>query len=366
MIPFLDLKNINAKYSLALNQAITRVIDSGWYLLGKEKSDFETSFAQYTGVKHCIGVANGLDALTLILMAMKRMYNWDDNDQVIVPALTFVASASSVVRAGLTPMFCDVGEDALISPAAIEQAITSKTRAIMPVHLYGKLCDMDEICHIARKHNLKIVEDAAQAHGATRNGKMAGYWGDASGFSFYPGKNLGAMGDAGAVTTNQEKLAEEIRILSNYGAEQKYHHVLNGINSRMDEVQAAILKVKLPYLDSENEHRRMIAKLYSEGIDNPQITLPYEGKVCDSVFHVYAVKCHERNKLQQYLLNEGVQTLIHYPIPLHHQPLFERYKYCKFPVAEKLCNESLSLPISPILQTEDAQYIINKINTFKL
>ena len=365
MLPFLDLKHINQAYEPELSQAIQKVVSSGWYLLGEEKRMFEQEFAEYIGAKYCVGVANGLDALTLILMAMKNKYGWNDSNEVIVPAMTFVASAEAIVRAGLTPSFCDVNGDFLISPAEIEKHITPKTCAIMPVHLYGKACDMHAIRTIAETHQLKIVEDAAQAHGAYYENKKAGNWGDAAAFSFYPGKNLGALGDAGAIVTNDEDLAKEIAIIANYGAPQKYMHTHNGLNSRLDELQATALRIKLKFLDRDNHHRRMIAELYSQNINNPHITVPYNRNTSESVFHVYPVLCEHRDLLQKYLKNEGVETLIHYPTPLHKQPVYSAYSSQSHPISEMIGKYTLSLPISPIQSIEDTNYIIEKINLFR-
>ena len=365
MLPFLDLKHINQAYEPELSQAIQKVVSSGWYLLGEEKRMFEQEFAEYIGAKYCVGVANGLDALTLILMAMKNKYGWNDSNEVIVPAMTFVASAEAIVRAGLTPSFCDVNGDFLISPAEIEKNITPKTCAIMPVHLYGKACDMHAIRTIAETHQLKIVEDAAQAHGAYYENKKAGNWGDAAAFSFYPGKNLGALGDAGAIVTNDEDLAKEIAIIANYGAPQKYMHTHNGLNSRLDELQAAALRIKLKFLDRDNHHRRMIAELYSQSINSPHITVPYNRNTSESVFHVYPVLCEHRDLLQKYLKNEGAETLIHYPTPLHKQPVYSAYSSQSHPISEMIGKYTLSLPISPIQSIEDTNYIIEKINLFR-
>ena len=366
MIPFLGLKHINQTYEPELSEAIQRVVNSGWYLLGVEKNKFEKEFAEYIGAKHCVGVANGLDALTLILMAMKKKYGWSAEREVIVPAMTFIASAEAIVRAGLTPCFCDVDEDFLISPSCIEKSITNKTCAIMPVHLYGKTCDMYKITEMANAHHLKVIEDAAQAHGAYYASKKSGNWGDAAAFSFYPGKNLGALGDAGAVVTNDDELVKEVAIIANYGAPQKYLHTHNGLNSRLDEIQAAVLRVKLKYLDRDNNHRKEIANLYSRKINNPHITVPYNGVTSDSVFHIYPVQCDHRDQLQKYLKDNGIETLIHYPTPLHKQPVFATYASLSHPNAEKIGRSTLSLPISPIQSVENTHYIIEKINLFQL
>ena len=365
-VPFLDLKKITESFEPQLSQTIQQVVTSGWYLNGEQNQRFETAFAQYIGTDYCIGVGNGLDALTLILTACKACYHWQDQDEVIVPAFTFIATAEAISRAGLQPVFCDVNADFLIDPSCIEARITPRTRAIMPVHLYGKVCDFLRIQPIAEKYRLKIIEDAAQAHGASLGGKKAGNWGDAAGFSFYPGKNLGALGDGGAVTTNDPELARYVRKLANYGAEKKYHHEVLGCNSRLDEIQAAVLRVKLQRLDEDNERRRAIAAIYSEGIHHPAVQIPYQGDTRQSVFHIYPIRTQNRLSLQQYLHEEGIDTLIHYPIAVHQQMAYQPYHLQKYPMAEALAAEELSLPMSPLLTPEEAHYIVEKINLYNL
>ena len=365
-IPFLDLKAITASFEPELSAAVTETIQSGWYLNGIQNKSFEKEFAQYVGAKFCIGVGNGLDALTLILTAMKQLEGWKNRDEVIVPAMTFIATAEAVNRAGLTPVFCDVTDDFVINPDLIVDKITPQTRAILPVHLYGKMGDMVALQVIAQVHGLKLIEDAAQAHGANFYGQRAGSIGDAAGFSFYPGKNLGALGDGGAVTTNNKKLAERVRMLANYGARKKYFHEKKGCNSRLDEMQAAILRVKLHRLDEDNQRRQEIARAYSEGIHNPLVKIPYDGICEESIFHVYPIRCKQRDALQTYLAEAGIETLIHYPVAVHQQKAYGYNNAESYPVAEAIAAEELSLPMSPLMTKEETEYIIEKINLFNL
>ena len=314
MIPFLDLKAINAQYRDELVDACTRVIDSGWYINGNELEQFEQDFTSYCGTKHAIGVANGLDALTLTFRAWKELGKLQDGDEVIVPSNTYIASILAITENKLTPVLVEPDETTFnLCPKKTEQAITDKTRVILPVHLYGQLADMPAIMQIAKQYNLLVLEDSAQAHGASINGKRAGNWGHASGFSFYPGKNLGALGDAGAITTNDDELANTLRALRNYGSHEKYKNLFQGVNSRLDEIQAAMLRVKLRHLDEEIIHRRKIAAAYIEGIDNPAMILPSQQNK-NHVWHVFVIRCEQRDALQNYLADNGVQTLIHYPI----------------------------------------------------
>lgn len=371
MIPFLDLKSINAQYREELINACTRVIDSGWYINGNELEQFESNFANYCGTQYAIGVANGLDALTLTLRAWKELGYLTNGDEVIVPSNTYIASILAITANNLTPILVEPNINSYnLDPDLIEAAITSRTKAILPVHLYGQLADMPSIMAIANKHNLLVLEDSAQAHGAEINGKKAGNWGDASGFSFYPGKNLGALGDAGIVTTNDKSLAEMIRAIRNYGSHIKYKNLTPGVNSRLDEIQAAMLNVKLPYLDQEIKHRREIAKLYLEGIDNPYIQLPLSKEVDATrydqhVWHIFAIRSTKRDQLQQYLADHGIQTLIHYPIPPHKQEAYKEWNHLNFPIAEKIHSEILSLPMGPTQSLEDTQKVIEVCNTFK-
>jgi dTDP-4-amino-4,6-dideoxygalactose transaminase len=365
MIPFLDLKKINAQYREELIEACTKVIDNGWYVQGNEHSEFEKEFAQYCGTKYAIGVANGLDALILILRAYKELGIMQDGDEVIVPANTYIASVLAISQNNLTPVLVEPDINTyLIDPLKIEEKITSKTKAIMPVHLYGQTCKMDEINAIAKKYNLKVIEDSAQAHGAYYKDKRAGNLGNASGFSFYPGKNLGALGDGGAVTTNDEKLAETIIALRNYGSHKKYENLYQGVNSRLDEIQAAMLRIKLRYLDDEIEKRKKIANYYLENITNENIVLPTI--TTDSVWHLFVIRTDKRDELQKYLLdNGGIQTLIHYPIPPHKQEAYKQWNNESYPISEQIHNEVLSLPISGIQSMEDTKKIIKVVNDYK-
>ena len=366
MIPFLDLKAINAQYRDELITACTRVIDSGWYINGNELEQFELDFASYCGTKHAIGVANGLDALTLTLRAWKELGKLQDGEEVIVPSNTYIASILAISANNLKPVLIEPDITTYnICPDKIQAAITHKTKAILPVHLYGRLADMPAITDIAKRHNLLVLEDSAQAHGANIDGKKAGSWGDASGFSFYPGKNLGALGDAGAVTTNDDELANILRALRNYGSHEKYKNLFQGVNSRLDEVQAAMLKAKLRHLDKEITHRRKVAAAYIEGIDNPAMILPSQQNK-NHVWHVFVIRCEQRDALQNYLAENGVQTLIHYPIPPHRQQAYEEWNNLSYPISEKIHKEVLSLPISPVLKLESIIKIVELCNKFEL
>lgn len=367
MIPFLDLKSINAQYREELIEACTNVIDSGWYIHGNECKAFEEEFAQYCGTKHCIGVANGLDALTLIFKAYREMNIMHDNDEIIVPSNTYIASILAISQNNLVPVLVEPDTNAyLIDPNRIEEKITSKTKAILPVHLYGQTCQMDKINEIAQKYNLKVIEDSAQSHGAVFDDKRSGNLGEASGFSFYPGKNLGALGDGGAVTTNDDQLAETIQALSNYGSHKKYENLYKGVNSRLDEMQAALLRVKLKYLDDEIAKRREIANYYLANIKNENIILPTVREESNHVWHLFIIRTSKRDALQQYLLDNGIQTLIHYPIPPHKQRAYKEWNACVYPLSEKIHNEILSLPISGVQKLQDTMKIIRIINTFAL
>lgn len=364
MIPFLDLKNINAQYRNELIEACIRVIDSGWYINGNELTSFENNFATYCGTKHAIGVANGLEALILTLRAWKELGKLKAGDEVIVPANTYIASILAISANDLTPILVEPDLTTYnLCPKQTQAAITNKTRAILPVHLYGQLADMPTLMDIAKAHNLLVLEDSAQAHGASIDGKKAGNWGDASAFSFYPGKNLGALGDAGAVTTNDDELADILRALRNYGSHEKYKNLFQGVNSRLDEIQAAMLNVKLPNLDKEIAHRRQVAQAYLEGIDNSYITLPNQaGKA--HVWHVFVVRCEQRDALQKHLTEQGIQTLIHYPIPPHKQQAYKEWNSLSYPVSEQIHSQVLSLPMGPTLAIKDVQSIIKVINKF--
>ena len=365
MIEYLSLRKISEKYEPRLSSVVDEVVKSGTYLYGERVAAFERGFADYCGVKHCVGVANGLDALTLILMAYKRINHWSDGDEVIVSANTFAASFLAVLRAGLKPVACDVNEDDYLMDASLlESLLTPRTRAVMPVHIYGALCDMPHILAFAHAHGLKVVEDAAQAHGATdAEGRRAGSLGDAAGFSFYPAKNLS---DAGAVTTNDDELAAMVRVMANYGSAKKYYHTEAGINSRIDELQAAVLSLKLGYLDRVNARKQQIAARYSREITNPIVATPYRGKACHSVYHVYPVFCDRRDELQEYLLQRGVKTIIHYPIPPHAQPALRQVlSGANAPHTESVCRRELSLPSNTALTEDEVSTIINLINDFR-
>ncbi|WP_201584126.1 DegT/DnrJ/EryC1/StrS family aminotransferase [Psychrobacter jeotgali] len=366
MISFLDLKAINAQYRDELITAATRVIDSGWYINGRELEAFEKEFASYCGTKHAIGVANGLDALILTLRAWAEMGKLKKGDEVIVPANTYIASILAISANNLVPILVEPDLNSYnVDPSHIESAITDKTKAILPVHLYGQLADMPAIMDIAQRHNLLVLEDAAQAHGAILEGKKAGNWGDAAGFSFYPGKNLGALGDAGAITTNDDELASIIRALRNYGSHEKYKNIMQGVNSRLDEIQAAMLSVKLSHLDTEITHRRKIADLYLDGIKNPAIILPTKTQDSAHVWHVFVIRCEQREALQKHLADHGIQTLIHYPIPPHQQQAYKEWNELSYPITEKIHEEVLSLPIGPTIKADDAQKTIQLCNSFE-
>ena len=360
MITFLDLHKINEQYRDGINAAIQATLDSGWYLLGDNLKTFEEEFANYCGVKHCIGVANGLEALELIL----KGYDIGEGDEVIVPANTYIATALAVSAISATPIFVEPDINTFcIDASLIESKITEKTKAIMPVHLYGQVCEMDKINALATQYDLKIIEDSAQSHGAKHAGKLSGNLGDASGFSFYPGKNLGCLGDGGAVVTNDTKLAESVKALRNYGSKEKYVNIYKGYNSRLDEIQAAILSVKLEGLDNDNRHRRAAAMLYNELISNENIALPAMPDDPEShVWHVFVIRTNYRDKLQEYLMENGVHTMIHYPIPIHKQEAYREFADLRLPKTEKIHSEVLSLPISPVIKDDDIHKISELIN----
>jgi len=365
-VPFLDLKAVNNQYFNGYEKAFDRVINSGWYIQGKETKAFEKEFADYCGTRHCIGVGNGLDALTLTLRAWKELGKLKEGDEVIVPANTYIASILAITENRLTPVLVEPDEFSYnLSPGLIQQAVTARTKVILPVHLYGRLADMPEIMNIAEKNKLLVLEDAAQAHGASLEGRKAGSWGNAAGFSFYPGKNLGALGDAGAVTTNDEELAYTIRALGNYGSHKKYENLYQGVNSRLDEMQAALLRVKLKNLNIELKARRNIARLYLEGITNPLITLPKWENEEQHVFHLFVIRCDKRDTLQKYLRDLGVQTLIHYPIPPHKQLAFAEWNSSIFSLSETIHEEVLSLPMSPLMTENELRFVIDSINRFE-
>lgn len=362
-VPFASFKPLEKELDAELRAAFTRVYENSWYIDGKEDKAFEEAFAAYCDSKYCIGVGNGLDALMLALKAM----GIGADDEVIVPSNTFIATALAVTYVGATPVFVEPDIRTYnIDPSLIEEKITQKTKAIMPVHLYGQACEMDPILQIAKKYHLYVVEDCAQAHGATYKGKVIGSFGDAAGFSFYPGKNLGALGDAGATVTNDEALATKIRALGNYGSDYKYHHIYQGNNSRLDELQAAFLSAKLPHMDRVNESRRAVAKKYMEGITNPAVILPYVHPDCDPVWHVFAVRCEKRDELARYLEEKEIGTNKHYPIPMHLQACYQDLKIPQgsLPIAEKISATELSLPMYYGMTDEEIQYVIDAVNAF--
>ena len=367
VIPFLDLKAINMLMSEELKTAFERVLESGWYINGKELSSFEANFATYCGAKHCIGVANGLDALSLTIRAWKQMGKVKEGDEVLVPANTYIASILSVLENNLTPIFVEPNELTYnFDIKDLKKNITTKSRIILPVHLYGLISEMDEIKELAQQYKLLILEDSAQSHGASINGKRCGSLGDASGFSFYPGKNLGALGDGGAITTSDDELANVLKALRNYGSHEKYKNLYQGVNSRLDELQAAILNVKLIHLDQQTGIRKTIAKSYIDKMINPLITLPQFKNEEEHVWHLFVVRTSHRNELQKHLAKNGVQTLIHYPIPPHKQKALAQYGHLSLPITEKIHEEVLSLPMGPTLSTEEVSNVISAINTFKI
>lgn len=365
MTPFLDLQSINAQYRAELIEACTRVIDSGWYIGGSELSQFEQEFAAFCGSAHCIGVANGLDALILTLRAWLELGRLQPGDEVIVPANTYIASILAISANGLTPVLVEPDAASFnISPANARTAITAKTRAILPVHLYGQLADMPAIMALAREHGLLVLEDAAQAHGAAIVGKRAGSWGDAAGFSFYPGKNLGALGDAGAITTQDAELAQTLHALRNYGSHEKYKNLFKGVNSRLDEIQAAMLRVKLSKLELETQHRRSIAAIYLQNIHHPAVQLPQVASPEQHVWHLFVIRTGQRTALQQHLAAQGIQTLIHYPIPPHQQQAYAEWNAQSYPLTEAMHQEVLSLPMGPTLSEGEALQVAAAVNGF--
>ena len=366
VIDFLNLKSINSQYSVDLKEACARVIDSGWYIMGNELQQFEFEFSSFCGTKHTIGVANGLDALILVLRAWKEMGKLAEGDEVIVPANTYIASILAITENGLKPVFVEPDQNTYnLTAIGIERAITGKTKAILPVHLYGLISPMVDIMQIAKEHNLLVLEDCAQAHGAIFEGKKAGSWGDAAGFSFYPGKNLGALGDAGAITTNDDELAEMLKVIRNYGSHKKYENLYLGVNSRLDEIQAAMLRVKLKYLDEETLRRQEIARRYKTEINNSFIVLPKVENEEEHVWHLFVVRCSIRGGLQKKLAEDGIQTAIHYPIPPHKQKAYEKYNSKELPLTEVIHNEILSLPIAPTMSDEEVGLVIEAMNRFQ-
>ncbi|MBR5657526.1 MAG: DegT/DnrJ/EryC1/StrS family aminotransferase [Prevotella sp.] len=359
MIKFLDLEKVTQKYAAEIHEAVTRVVDSGWYLQGREVEQFEKNFASYIGTDYCIGVGNGLDALIWIYRAYIELGVMQPGDEVIVPANTFIASILAITENGLKPVFVEPRYDTLeIDDNKIEEAITRRTKSILLVHLYGRCAFTERIGEICNKFNLKLVEDNAQAHGCRYEDRRTGSLGDAAGHSFYPGKNLGAFGDAGAVTTNNQELANVIRALANYGSQKKYVFKYTGRNSRLDEIQAAILDVKLKHLDDDNAHRQMIANYYYDNINNPLIHLPLHLNDRQNVYHLFPVLCEQRDELQKKMAEKGIQTLIHYPIPPHKQECYKQYTHLSLPITEMIHQQELSLPISPVMTAEEAITVV--------
>ncbi|HDM8197007.1 TPA: DegT/DnrJ/EryC1/StrS family aminotransferase [Vibrio harveyi] len=367
MVNFLDLKTLNDEYKQELKEACNRVIDSGWYILGSETESFESEFAKFCGVKHCIGVANGLDALTLTLKAWRELGKIKDGDEVIVPANTYIASVLAITEARLTPVFVEPDEKTHnICPLAIEAAITDKTKVILPVHLYGQLADMPVILDIAKKYDLLVLEDSAQSHGASLEDTRSGAFGDASGFSFYPGKNLGALGDGGAITTNDDTLADTLKALRNYGSHVKYQNIYPGQNSRLDDIQAAMLRVKLKYLEKQTQARRNLAEFYLSNMTNPLIELPLIDEPESHVWHLFVIRTKYRDELVAHLADNGIQTQVHYPIAPHKQQAYKQYNHLVLPITEKLQTEVLSLPMSPCLTDEEKALVVDAINSFQI
>lgn len=366
MIKFLDLQKINLAHQQEIEEKLLQTFRSGWYLLGNEVKTFEENLATYIGSQHAIGVANGLDALRLILRAYIEMGVMQKGDEIIVPANTYIASVLAISDNGLVPVLVEPDINTYnIDISKIEEKITSRTKGVMIVHLYGRVVFSEDLKALAQKHQLKIIEDNAQAIGAEWKGVKTGNLGDAAGFSFYPGKNLGALGDAGGITTNDEELAKTIRALANYGSNQKYVNIYQGLNSRLDEIQAAVLAVKLKYIDAENNRRRAIAKLYIAEIQNPNIILPENPESeAEHVWHLFVIRTKERERLQNYLTENGVQTLIHYPIPPHQQEAYKEWNDLSFPITEKIHEEVLSLPISPVMTEDEVTEVIEIINQF--
>lgn len=376
MVKFLDLKSVNAAHGEEIDAAVRHVLDSGWYLLGNENAAFEKEYAEFIGTDHAVGCANGLDALTLILRAYMELGVMAPGDEVIVPSNTYIASILAISENGLVPVLVEPDITTMqIDPSRIEEAVTGRTRAVMIVHLYGKCAYTDRISDICRRHGLKLIEDNAQAHGCRFGVRRTGSLGDAAGHSFYPGKNLGALGDGGAVTTDDAELAATVRTLANYGSAKKYVFRYKGRNSRLDELQAAVLRAKLPHLDADNRARMEIAARYLSEIRNPEITLPFIGDdrsennirrtAQDSVWHIFPVRCNERDRLQQFLADNDIGTLIHYPVPPHRQECYMEWNHLSYPVSELIHATELSLPISPVMTADETKTVIEAVNRFR-
>lgn len=366
MIPFLDLKETNTPYQSEIEEAVLSVVRSGWYILGDQVKSFERAYAQYCGTANCIGVGNGLDAISLILKSYKELGVLKDGDEVLVPANTYIASILAVSSSGLVPVLVEPDINTYnIDPEKIGDKVTSRTKAILAVHLYGLVSPMNELKEIARKYNLKLIDDAAQAHGAAYYEQKVGSLCDATAFSFYPTKNLGALGDAGAVTTDDSELAAIVRALANYGTTSKYINKYKGENSRLDEIQAAVLAVKLKYLDKEVQARQNIASFYLRNIQNELIALPRVEQIEQHAFHLFVVRCHERDRLQQYLSDKGIRTEIHYPLPPHKQEAYKEWNSLSYPVSEKIADQIISLPLRISLKNEEVIRICSALNEFR-
>ena len=359
MIKFLDLEKVNNRFRKEIDARFKNILNKGWYLQGDENENFSCDFANYCGTKYALGVANGLDAINLII----RAFGFGAGDEIIVPSNTYIATILAISENGCTPVLVEPDINTYnINPDLIEEKITNKTKAIIVVHLYGQAVQMEKVWALAKKYNLKVIEDSAQAHGAIYQGKRVGNLSDASAFSFYPGKNLGCMGDGGAVTTNDEELYKKVKAIANYGSDRKYHHIYKGVNSRLDEFQAAVLDVKLPYLDKDNARRREISKYYRENITNPKIILP---KIYDEnahVWHIFAIRTENRDELQKHLETNGIQTNIHYPTPPHKQGAYKEWENQSYPISEEIHRTILSLPISPVMTDEDVQKVVEVVN----
>lgn len=361
MIKFLDLEKVNNRFRTDIDARIKQILDKGWYLQGEENEKFSKNFADYCGTKYSVGVANGLDAINLII----RAFGFGEGDEIIVPSNTYIATILAISENGCTPVLVEPNINTYnIDPDLIEAKITDKTKAIIVVHLYGQVVQMEKIWALAKKYNLKVIEDSAQAHGAIYQGKRVGNLSDASAFSFYPGKNLGCMGDGGAVTTNDETIFKKVKAIANYGSDRKYHHIYKGINSRLDEIQAAVLDVKLAHLDSDNARRKEISKYYRENITNSRIILP---KVYDEkahVWHIFAVRTDNRDALQKHLEANDIQTNIHYPTPPHKQGAYKEWEHLSFPISEEIHKTILSLPISPVMTDEEVKKVVEVVNAY--
>lgn len=366
MVDFLNLKRINLELKSELESAFLKVLNSGWFIRGEEVELFEKEFAGYQNQKFCIGVANGLDALVLVIRAWKELGLLKDGDEVLVPANTYIASVLAISENGLIPVFVEPDLKTYnIDPTQLKKSLTAKTKAILPVHLYGRICDMNLIMDFANQHKLLVLEDTAQAHGASLDGKKAGAWGQASGFSFYPGKNLGALGDAGAITTDNEELAQVIKSIANYGSQKKYFNDYQGVNSRLDELQASILRVKLRHLDLQNNKRQKIAAEYLKNINNSFLILPNSPALSQHVWHLFVVRSQKRDLLAAHLKNNNVGSMIHYPVPPHKQKAYTQWNHLSLPITEQIHNEVLSLPMDPSMTHLEISRVIEAVNSFK-